>query len=244
MLCILPSRALIGADLDLSGRWESSEFGELELRQSGNKVIAKQKSPNIAALLGENMFLGELSGNVIKGKIATVLEVGDKEFCGKNWASWVDFELKMSSDGNRLEGKWLKGRHNISKKGCLLTGSSWETFKLTRTPTSIEFEPVPPIAEEPMNKGYLMGGLSLLGLSAVFFFIRNAFVNYLVGSFKRSPNTAGLAGWGLFGGLLFGSAIGSIALVGKSYLTMPVIVSLGTLSVTCFLVCALFSRKE
>ena len=68
MLCILPSRMLIGADLDLSGWWKSSEVGELELRQSGNKVIAKQKLSNIAALLGENMFLGELSGNVIKGK--------------------------------------------------------------------------------------------------------------------------------------------------------------------------------
>ena len=71
-----------------------------------------------------------------------------------------------------------------------------------------------------------------------------AFVNYLVGSLKRSPNNAGLAGWGLFGGLLFGAAIGSIALIGKSFLTVMYIAPLAALSLICFVLCFVVAAKK
>lgn len=96
----------------------------------------------------------------------------------------------------------------------------------------------------PSSKDVMIGGGLLLVLAVIFFFIRNAFVNYLVGSLKRSPNNAGLAGWGLFGGLLFGAAIGSIALISKSFLTVMYIAPLAVLSLICFILCFVVASKK
>lgn len=96
----------------------------------------------------------------------------------------------------------------------------------------------------PSSKDVMIGAGSLLVLTLIFFFIRNAYVNYLVASLKRSPNNAGLAGWGLFGGLLFGAAIGSIALISKSYLTVMYIAPLAALSLICFILCFVVSSKK
>lgn len=96
----------------------------------------------------------------------------------------------------------------------------------------------------PSSKDVMIGGGSLLVLAVVFFFIRNAFVNYLVDSLKRSPNNAGLAGWGLFGGLLFGAAIGSIALISKSFLTVMYIAPLAAISLICFILCFVVAAKK
>lgn len=96
----------------------------------------------------------------------------------------------------------------------------------------------------PSSKEMMIGGGSLLIFALIFFFIRNAYVNYLVGNLKRSPNNAGLAGWGLFGGLLFGSAIGSIALISKSFLTVMYIAPLATLSLICLILCFVVSSKR
>jgi hypothetical protein len=96
----------------------------------------------------------------------------------------------------------------------------------------------------PSSKDMMIGGGSLLVLAIIFFFIRNAFVNYLVGSLKRSPNNAGLAAWGLFGGLLFGSAIGCIAIISKSFLTIFYIAPLAVLSLICFVLCLVVASKK
>lgn len=96
----------------------------------------------------------------------------------------------------------------------------------------------------PTTKDVLIGGGVLLVLAIVFFFIRNAYVSYLVGSKKRSPNNAGLAGWGLFGGLLFASAIGAVALISKSYLQALVIGPLATLSLMCFVLAIVIGSKK
>lgn len=100
------------------------------------------------------------------------------------------------------------------------------------------------IAVGPSPKEMMIGGGSFVVFALIFFFVRNAYVNYLVGSLKRSPNNAGLAGWGLFGGLLFGSAIASIALISKSFLTVMYIVPLAVLSLICFILCAAVSAKK
>ena len=90
----------------------------------------------------------------------------------------------------------------------------------------------------------LIGGGVLIALAIVFFFIRNAYVNYLVGSQKRSPNNAGLAGWALFGGLLFASAIACVAMVNTTYLVVAVIVPLAGVSVLSFVLAFVVASKK
>ncbi len=96
----------------------------------------------------------------------------------------------------------------------------------------------------PSSKDVMIGAGLLLVLAIIFFFIRSAFVNYLVGSLKRSPNNAGLAGWMLLCGLLFGSAIGSIALISKSFLTVMYVAPLAAFSLICFVLCLVVAAKK
>jgi hypothetical protein len=96
----------------------------------------------------------------------------------------------------------------------------------------------------PTSKDIMIGGGALLLLTVVFFFIRMSFVNYLTGpSMKRSPNNAGMAGWGLFGGLFFGGALGCAALISKTYMTMPLIIALSALSLICFVIALLVLQR-
>lgn len=99
-------------------------------------------------------------------------------------------------------------------------------------------------ASGPTSKDIAIGAGVLLALAIVFVFIRQGFVNWLVSSHKRAPNSAGLAGWGLFGTLFFGAAIGCIGLVNKSLLTLPYILPLAGLSLVCLIICILSSRKS
>lgn len=97
----------------------------------------------------------------------------------------------------------------------------------------------------PSSKDMMIGAGALLVLVIIFFFIRISFVNYLIGpSMKRSPNNAGLAGWGLLGGLTFASAIGCAALVSKTYLTLPVIIALSVLSLISFVTALVVAGKK
>lgn len=113
-------------------------------------------------------------------------------------------------------------------------------------PMAIESSSPSPIeiSVGPSSKELMIGGGAFLIFALIFFFVRNAYVNYLVGSLKRSPNNAGLAAWGLFGGLLFGSAIASIALISKSFLTAIYIAPLASLSLICFVICFVVSAKK
>jgi hypothetical protein len=229
------------AQVDLSGTWASTEVNSLVLLQAGSRVTAEQKSPDIEAMMGKNLFEGTLNGQVIKGRVATVLPNEQKEFCGKKWARWTEFELTLSADGNRLEGQWHKYQQSTKVKGCPDSGSSWQPWVLTRTAAPL---PVELPATGPSGKDWLMGALAMLALALVSFFIRSAYVNSLVSSYKRSPNTAGLAGWGLFGGLLFGSAIGAVALVSPELVKLPVLAPLVALSLLCLVMCGILSVKK
>lgn len=107
---------------------------------------------------------------------------------------------------------------------------------------------VPPISINlsagPSSKEIMIGAGAWIVLAIIFFVIRNAYVNYLVGSLKRSPNNAGMAGWGIFGGLLFGSAIGCIAIVGTSFLTLPLMAPLAAISMGCFTMGIVLTLKK
>jgi hypothetical protein len=100
------------------------------------------------------------------------------------------------------------------------------------------------ILEKHSSKDIMIGGGVLLALTIIFFFIRNAFVNYLVSSLKRSPNNAGLAGWLLFGGLFFGSSIGCLALISNAFLTRLYIAPLAVLSLIFFILCIVVAAKK
>jgi hypothetical protein len=118
----------------------------------------------------------------------------------------------------------------------------------TKSDTKSTTGEIPTLSPEsgmgPSSKEVMIGAGSLLVLALIFFFIRNAYANYLVSSLKRSPNNAGLAGWGLFGGLLFGAAIGSIALISTSFMTVAYIAPLSILSLICFVLCFVVTSKK
>jgi hypothetical protein len=97
----------------------------------------------------------------------------------------------------------------------------------------------------PSSKDTMIGIGALVILAIVFFFVRMAFVNYLVGpSMKRSPNNAGMAGWALFGGLFFGGALGCVALISTTYMTMPLILSLSVLALICLVIAIVVAAKK
>lgn len=107
---------------------------------------------------------------------------------------------------------------------------------------------VPGIPEQimgPTTKDVMIGAGALLVLTIIFFFIRLSFVNYLIGpSMKRSPDNAGMAGWGLFGGMFFGAALGCVALISKTYLTLGLIIPLSALSLICFAIAFVVASKK
>jgi hypothetical protein len=96
----------------------------------------------------------------------------------------------------------------------------------------------------PSSKEYMIGYGVLFVLAVIFFLIRNAYANYLVGSLKRSPNNGGLAAWFLFGSLLFASAIGCAALISKSMLTLVLVLPLALFSLICFIFCVVISSRK
>ena len=120
------------------------------------------------------------------------------------------------------------------------------TTQNPQTPTS-EI-PIPNGLEEmttgPSSKEMMIGTGALVVLALVFVFIRNGYANYLVASAKRSPNNAGLAGWFLFGFLLFAAAIGCLALVSKSLLTLVAVIPLAGISLVCLIFCIVISSKK
>jgi hypothetical protein len=238
---LVQTHTLMAGEQDFSGLWDS-DVGPLQLEQSGSKVIAIQKDSDIAALLGRNMFEAEASGNLLKGRIATILPGIKKELCGKNWARWVDLELTLSQDGNRLEGKWLRYTQITTEAGCPINGTQWKPWLLTRN--LISPQQAPDMAISKINNSTIISTISMIGFSVVFFFIRNSYVSFLVGSLKRSPNNAGLAGWWLFSGLMFCTLIGCIAIVNGSYLTLSMVVGLTMLSLWCLIMCFVSSLKK
>ncbi|MGB5158065.1 MAG: hypothetical protein WBN77_11610 [Desulfobacterales bacterium] len=111
--------------------------------------------------------------------------------------------------------------------------------------SQIQIPSGPDFVVGPTTKDIMIGGGVLLVLTIVFFFVRISFVNYLTGSsMKRSPNIAGMAGWGLFGGLFFGGTLGCAALVSKTYMTMPLIIALSVLSLICFAIALVVASKK
>jgi hypothetical protein len=195
-----------------------------------------------------------------------------KSRCGDRWRYLSEMNLTLSADGRTLKGSWLDEPHDF--ESCQPSGKTfWVPISFTRKagpPPAAKTEekarpavPAPadlpkleapvlaPVAEPAAavqapagNKNMLIGGILLALLAVLFFFIRNAYANYLVGSLKRAPNAANLAGWALFGSFFFASAIGSLALGNDAWLSLPVLVALAGLSTVCLGLCVAVSRKK
>ncbi len=222
---------------------------------------------------GSTTFFGTLDGREFAGQLARwrlakrnpdgslKLSVAEmKSRCGDRWRYLAEMKLTLSADGRTLKGRWLDEPHDY--ESCQPSGKTfWVPISFTRkagpaAPVPVDLPkteiPAPPPVAEPTlseqapagNKNMLIAGIALALLAAVFFFVRNAYSNYLVGSLKRAPNDANLAGWAMFGGFLSASAIGSIALVNNAWLTLPVMAALGGLSLVCLGLCAASSRKK
>ncbi len=97
----------------------------------------------------------------------------------------------------------------------------------------------------PSSKDVMIGAGLLLVAAVAYFFIRGAYVNFLVSSHKRSPNSAGMAGWALFGTLLFPTAIGALALIDKTkFLSLPFIIPLAGVGVVCLVLTIVSSMRK
>lgn len=88
-------------------------------------------------------------------------------------------------------------------------------------------------------------GLGVLAfVTVLIFLVRHAFVNWLVKEHKRSPNSAGMAGWGLFGCLFFGSSILVLFIISSSLLKIAFIAPLAGLSLASLVFCIIAARKR
>jgi hypothetical protein len=94
------------------------------------------------------------------------------------------------------------------------------------------------------SKSVVIGVGVLVVVAIVLFLVRQGFVNWLVGSLKRSPNAASLSGWGLFGALFFGAAVAALAFVNPALLVLVYVGPLVGLALICLVVCLLSAMRR
>lgn len=124
--------------------------------------------------------------------------------------------------------------------------------ELDKTPsepakTGTTSEPISTTHENTIStKETIIAFGGVLVASIVFFFIKNAVSKMLVASYKKSPRSADMAGWGLFCVLLFASIIAALAILDSSrFLTLPYLIPLGIailLSLVMFVIAMLSKR--
>lgn len=115
-------------------------------------------------------------------------------------------------------------------------------------PTANPLTPVVPIpTTDPgaMNtKDIVIGAGALLLIAIVLFFVRAVYVKWLVGDKKRSPNAAGMSGWGLFGALFFVLLMLLIFFLDSSILSIYVIGALGSFALISLIVCVMTASRR
>jgi len=118
------------------------------------------------------------------------------------------------------------------------------------SPTGAGVETIIPLAADVVDavtvtsKEIAIAAGVMLLLAVIFFFVRQFFVNWLVRDFKKSPNSADMAGWGLFGFLFFGSAIPVLAVTSGALLRVLFIAPLGALALASLVLCVVAARKS
>lgn len=94
------------------------------------------------------------------------------------------------------------------------------------------------------TKDIVIGSGALLLVAILLFVIRSVYVKWLVGEKKRSPNAAGMSGWGLFGALFFVSLMVLISVLKSSILSIYVIGALGSLAFISLIVCVMTASRR
>jgi len=90
-------------------------------------------------VIGDPNLDATIDGHTIHGKLNEHYEVIPfKTNCPDIWAHWTDVELTISSDGNKLEGRWK--RHISDEKTCKLQSEEWLPLRYIR--------PAPEITQE------------------------------------------------------------------------------------------------
>jgi len=236
LLATLLSGCWQAREPDLSGTWDNSEVGSLRLTQTNNILVAEQKDPIFAEVFGPNMFEGKIQDGLLTGRVATALPVNLKTFCGDNWGRWSQLELRVAPDGLSLVGRWLRTHSRTSEPGCPTISTEWVDVSLVRGP-----------GELPVDLNTWPSWLAALVLlfgAGVGFAIRQAWVSYLVGPQKRSPNQAANSGWLLFGGLVLASALLATQFLGAALAAPVVWVSLMSLALLFLVLAVVLGLKR
>ncbi len=236
LLVVLLSGCWQAREPDLSGTWENAEVGSLRLTQTDNVLVAEQKDPVFANFFGPNMFEGRIQDGLITGRVATALPVNLKAFCGQNWGSWAQLELRIAPDGLSLVGRWLRTHSRTSEPGCPTISTEWVDVSLVRGPGEVPVDLTPwPI---------WLAALVLLFGAGLGFAMRQAWVNYLVGPQKRSPNQAANSGWLLFASFVLASALAATPLLGPAFAAPLVWIALLLLSLLCLALALLLGLRR
>ena len=105
--------------------------------------------------------------------------------------------------------------------------------------------PIPTTDPGAMNtKDIVIGAGALLLIAILLFVVRAVYVKWLVGDKKRSPNAAGMSGWGLFGAFFFVSLMVLISVLNSSILSIYVIAVLGSLAFISLIVCVMTASRR
>jgi len=104
---------------------------------------------------------------------------------------------------------------------------------------------IPTTDPSAMNtKDVVIGAGGLLLIAILLFVVRSVYVKWLVGEKKRSPNAAGMSGWGLFGALFFVSLMVLISILNSSILSIYVLGALGSLAFGSLILCVMTASRR
>ena len=134
---------------DLSGLWiMEAELGapnvpNVRIFQVGTTIksvfVEGDPANKWGFVIGDANLDAAIDGHTIRGKLNEHYEVIPfKTNCPDIWAHWTDVELTISSDGNKLEGRWK--RHVSDEKTCKLQSEEWRPLRYIR--------PAPEITQE------------------------------------------------------------------------------------------------
>lgn len=98
---------------------------------------------------------------------------------------------------------------------------------------------------QPTGKDYAIAGGIVLIVAIIWFLVRNAYANWLIGSQRKSPNQGNAAAWCLFGTLLFPTLGAALGFVNSSrYLSLPYLIPIGLATLVCLVLTLIISLKK
>ena len=131
---------------DLNGLWLYKEDGStIQIIQQGNQVkgvlhkIPAKLRDQFGFSEGDESFYGTLDGDTLQIKSLMHFAIGAKNRCPDQWTQWIDKTLKLSGDGNTLQGEWAE--ININTKSCqvISTGRQRTTTLIRQTDSPASF---------------------------------------------------------------------------------------------------------